>query len=71
MWAIQRGTIVIPKSTNEGRIKENLACLKIKLDDDDMAKLNGIETRYRYVKQFWAIPPGSPPESLWDGEYLN
>ena len=70
-WAIQRDTIVIPKSANEGRIKENIGCLKVTLDDDDMAKLNGIEARYRYVKQRWAIAPGSPLESIWDGEYLN
>ncbi len=26
------GCITIPKSSNEGRIKENLGCLKVKLD---------------------------------------
>jgi len=71
MWAIKRGTPVIPKSTNEKRIKENLACLSVNLDDEDMAKLNGIPTRYRYIKQFWAIKPGDALDSIWDGEYLG
>lgn len=71
MWCIQRGTPVIPKSVNEKRIKENLACLSVKLDDEDMASLSGFETRYRYIKQRWAITPGDALESIWDGEYLG
>jgi len=70
-WGIQRGTPVIPKSTNEKRIKENLECLKVQLDEEDMGKLNGIETRYRFIKQLWAITPGNPVDSIWDGEYLG
>jgi alcohol dehydrogenase (NADP+) len=70
-WAIQRNTIVIPKSTNEKRIKENYACNSVKLNDEDMAKLNGIETRFRFIKQFWAIPPGEDPKVIWDGEHLG
>jgi alcohol dehydrogenase (NADP+) len=43
-WGIKRGTSVVPKSVNEGRIKSNFGCLKVKLDDEDMkeiAKMNG------------------------------
>ncbi|HIG19668.1 MAG: hypothetical protein CXT67_06715 [Methanobacteriota archaeon] len=31
-WCMDIGCITIPKSSNEGRIKENLGCLKVKLD---------------------------------------
>jgi alcohol dehydrogenase (NADP+) len=43
-WGIKRGTSVVPKSVNEGRIKSNFECLKVKLDEEDMkeiAKMNG------------------------------
>jgi diketogulonate reductase-like aldo/keto reductase len=36
-WAVQRGVTVIPKSSSEGRIKENTKLFM--LEDDDMAKL--------------------------------
>ena len=70
MWSIKRGIPVIPKSTNEKRIHENLACLSVNLDNEDMATLSGIQTRYRYIKQRWAIKPGDALDSIWDGEYL-
>jgi len=43
-WGIKRGTAVVPKSVNEGRIKGNMECLKVELDEADMkeiAKMNG------------------------------
>ena len=56
-WAIARGTVVIPKSTNADRIKENLAATQITLPAKAKAVLNSIETRYRYVSpENWFIP---------------
>lgn len=48
-WAIQRGTIVIPKSTNAGRIQANLDSLKFKLTDDQMARIATMDKNHRYV----------------------
>ena len=36
-WHVQRGIIPIPKSSNEGRIKENLSIFDFKLSNDDMS----------------------------------
>lgn len=70
-WLIQRKAAVIPKSSNEKRIKENFACLNVQLGDDDIATLNGIEKRFRYIKQLWAVAPGTKAEDIWDGEHLG
>ncbi|MEO1086550.1 MAG: aldo/keto reductase [Acidobacteriota bacterium] len=66
-WAVQRGTSTIPKSTNPGRLAENLAAADITLGDDAMAKIAELDRHRRYVDgTFWAAP-GSPytVEDLW------
>ena len=39
-WALQHGTVVIPKSSNPQRIEENFAVYDWELDDEDMRKLD-------------------------------
>ncbi|KAL7753969.1 hypothetical protein RI367_000902 [Sorochytrium milnesiophthora] len=58
-WAIQRGTAVIPKSTNPERIRSNMQ--HVQLEQSDMDKLNNLHktTTHRYVdvaKSFGADP---------------
>jgi len=48
-WAVERDTIVIPKSTNAGRIEENLKSAELSLDDEDMAKIKKLDYHYRYL----------------------
>lgn len=48
-WAVERDTIVIPKSTNAGRIEENLKSAELSLDDEDMAKIKKMDYHYRYL----------------------
>ena len=67
-WAICRGTIPIPKSSNPDRMSENLAAVDIELDDDDMAAIARCNKNYRFIDgSFWSLP-GSPytVEALWD-----
>ena len=66
-WAVTRGTIVIPKSVNPLRIKENFEAAKLTLDPADMQELAGLERGYRFVDGgIWALP-GSPYtlQELW------
>jgi 2,5-diketo-D-gluconate reductase A len=42
-WCIQRGTIVLPKSTHQQRIKENAQALQFALSDVDMATLDRLD----------------------------
>ncbi|MFN3196957.1 MAG: aldo/keto reductase [Bradymonadia bacterium] len=67
-WALQRGTSVIPKSVNPGRIRQNIAATEIKLSDDDMTRIAGLERHRRYIDgTFWAKEDGPYTlESLWD-----
>ncbi len=59
-WAIERGTSVIPKSTNPGRLAENLEVANLKLDNQEMAELAKLERGFRYVNgEFWTME-GSP-----------
>ncbi len=48
-WAVERDTIVIPKSTNPGRIEENINSMNISLDEDDHAQIKQMDRHYRYL----------------------
>ncbi|MCF8276783.1 MAG: aldo/keto reductase [Flavobacteriales bacterium] len=67
-WAMERGTAVIPKSVNAGRLKQNFESKEIQLSAEDMAKMTALDKGYRFVKgQFWAFPTsGYTVEWLWD-----
>lgn len=67
-WALQRGTITIPKSVNPLRLQENLAAADLHLDDQDMAAIAMLDQGYRLVDGAFFCPPGSPYTltNLWD-----
>jgi alcohol dehydrogenase (NADP+) len=68
-WAMQRGTSVIPKSVNPGRLKQNWEAQFIDLSQEDMHKLANMDAHYRFVDgKFWTERNGSPYtlEGLWD-----
>lgn len=66
-WAVQRGGIVIPKSTHEGRLKENLFSFQIKFSHKEMEKLTELDKRYRYINgSFWCLEGSDYTyEKLW------
>ena len=66
-WAVNRGSIAIPKSANPERMRENLAASEIELDADDRQALADINRNYRFIDgSFWAMPgSGYTVESLW------
>lgn len=41
-WHIQRGVIPIPKSSNEGRVKENLSVFDFEISSDDINIINSL-----------------------------
>lgn len=47
-WGIHRGTSVVPKSTNPGRMRENLAAMGVQLTQDDMAAISALNRNRRY-----------------------
>ncbi len=48
-WAVERDTIVIPKSTNPGRIRQNIESAELNLDRDDMKRIKELDRHFRYL----------------------
>lgn len=46
-WSLQYGMIVLPKSSNAMRIRENADVFDFELDEDDMELLNSLNEDYR------------------------
>lgn len=67
-WALNRGTIVIPKSVNPQRLRQNLDAGSIRLDDSDMNEIGALDKGYRYVDGAFWQGPGSPytVAELWE-----
>lgn len=60
-WAIHRGTIVIPKSVNPQRLKQNYQAGHLSLCDSDMEKLASLDRQARFITgEHWCRHPGSP-----------
>ncbi len=47
-WGIQRGTAIIPKSSNPGRMRENLDITNFSLSSDEMAAVSGLNANHRF-----------------------
>jgi alcohol dehydrogenase (NADP+) len=60
-WGIKRGTSVVPKSVNDGRIKDNFKCLEVKLDAQDMREIAAMNGPHRFnIPLNW-------PQKFFDG----
>ena len=67
-FALHRGTIVIPKSTNPKRIAENIKSTEIKLDADDMQRLRGVDKNLRFLNLAFFLKQGEKLQDIWDIE---
>lgn len=47
-WNIDRGTMVLVKSSNEGRIKENISIFDFDLSQEDMNALASLDRKERF-----------------------
>ena len=64
-WALARDTVVIPKSVNPKRLQENFEAQQIQLDQDDMARIAGLERGWRFVDGDGFCTGGSPYTLQW------
>jgi alcohol dehydrogenase (NADP+) len=67
-WAMERGTLVIPKSVNPKRLAENLESSHIRLSQEDIGAMDALNKGDRYISgSFWTMPGSSYTlENLWD-----
>lgn len=68
-WAMERGTSVIPKSVNPGRIRENFEAADLTLTEEDLSRIAELDRHRRYIDgSTFAELKGSPytVEGLWD-----
>jgi alcohol dehydrogenase (NADP+) len=67
-WAVNRGSIPIPKSSNAERQTQNLEAAKVELTADEMDALASLDRKFRYVDgTFWEVEGGPyTVASLWD-----
>lgn len=69
-FGLALGDIMIPKSTNESRLRENFNSLKIQLDQDDVKKIKSLERNLRlHLMKSFTVPGGIPTEEFWDVEF--
>jgi len=70
-WAVQRGTVVIPKSVTPKRIVSNLEAASKPLPEATMAALEKFDRGLRFIKGLVFVPPDNQGpfktvQELWD-----
>jgi len=57
-WGIERGTIVIPKSTTLERLKENIGIFDFSLSAEDVDIIARLDKKHRFVRpeEWWGFP---------------
>ncbi|MDR9448297.1 MAG: aldo/keto reductase [Psychroflexus sp.] len=65
-WAIERKTIVIPKSTNPERIMQNFESTQIELDQSDHQKIKELDQHFRYVNGKFFETEDGKYENIFD-----
>jgi alcohol dehydrogenase (NADP+) len=67
-WAVHRQIVVIPKSANPERIKQNLGAINVSLTTSDMQDIAELDRHRRYISgSFWVLDGGPYTiENLWD-----
>ncbi|KAL5456880.1 hypothetical protein EMCRGX_G034106 [Ephydatia muelleri] len=66
-FQLHRGLVVIPKSVNPDRIRENLKATEVKLDTEDLQRLKALDKNLRFLKFSWAVKEGpTHDEEIWN-----
>ena len=51
-WAVQRGTVPLPKSVHAARVVENASIFDFALDDADMAAIAALDQDFHFLRPF-------------------
>lgn len=73
-WALQRGTVPLPRSTNTERITENFGIYDWSLSNEDMEKINSLDltvnSKGRIMKGDNFQIDNLPWQGVWDEEWM-
>ena len=69
-WAVQRGTICIPKSVHTNRVIENAGIFDFELTEKEMEEIRGLDKRCRFASPSFLFPDPSN-ENVWNNEYCE
>jgi alcohol dehydrogenase (NADP+) len=66
-WGMERDTVVIPKSVNPGRIKENFDAINVRLDAEDMETMKLLNKNVRHATGDFSVFSGGyyTLENIW------
>ena len=67
-WSVLRGTAVIPKSTNEKRIIENIQSMGVNLTEEDLKEIAELDRHFRYVTGEFFVTKGNSYENIFDDD---
>lgn len=69
-WAVQRGTVAIPKSVTPSRLASNLDVFSFALEESDVAALGALDCNARLIKGAPFLSEGMDDwRELWDLDY--
>ena len=69
-FGLASGDILIPKSVNESRLRENLTAINVKLDEGDKENLRALDKGLRfYTMDKFTKPAGISTEEFWDADF--
>ena len=69
-WAVQRGTICIPKSVHTNRVIENAGIFDFELTEKEMEEIRGLDKRCRFASPSFLFPDPTN-ENMWNNEYCE
>ena len=68
-WAVQRGTIAIPKSVTPARIAQNIDVFSWSLTPEEMLIVGRLNTHHRFVRGVQNTRGGESWQGLWDEDF--
>ena len=70
-WAIQRGTVCIPKSSKPARIEANKDVFDFELTEEEMKEIRSLDRRHRYCGGDVFLASPLTWKDIWDGENID
>lgn len=72
-WGMQRGTVVIPKSTSDGHLLENVAAREVRFTEEEMRAVQDMDEKVRFLdpSKSWGVQLFGDLDDHTDLDELN